>query len=98
MSRSLAKLTCEYLAVAVFKSYPNFFLVIFLTASTGSSNFSSFSLVNIAFRFSLCELDARLNVSAVTLLETVIDTSSSFIMTLKTASQIFTLDNGVLLL
>ena len=73
MSESLPISTCESVVVAAFNSYPDSFIVIFATASTISSGFSSFSLANLAFEFSICGLDARLNVSAVTLLESVID-------------------------
>ena len=43
---------------------------------TSLSNWSRFSLVKIAFEFSLCALDVRLNVSAVTLLASAIASSS----------------------
>ena len=86
------------LVVAMFNSYPELFIVMFLTALTRLSDFSIFSLVNIAFKFSFCELDALLNVSAVRLIASVIDNSSSSLMNLNTASQIFTLYNGILML
>ena len=56
------------------------------------------SVVNITFKLSLYELDTCLNVSEVTLLEYVIDTSSYSLMTFRIASQIFMLDHGDLLL
>ena len=93
----LASLTCAPLTVAVFNSYLMSFIVIFATESTSLSEFSSFSLENIVFGFYFCELDARLHLSEVTFSGSVIDLSSSSLMTLNTASQIFTLDNGILL-
>ena len=84
--------------VAVFNSYTMLFIVVLLTVLTRSPEFYSFSIANIAFKFTLCELDARLHVSEVTLLEYFIAPCSSYLTTLKTASRIFTLGNGILLL
>ena len=98
MSGSLAILTCASLMVAVFNPYLTSFIVMFLTASTSSSDFYSFSLVKIALKFYLYEVDARLYVSSETLLASVIYPSSYSFVTLKTTSQILTLDIGVLLL
>ena len=92
------RLLCVSLAVSVFNSYLEAFMVKLLIMLTSLSDLSSLSLVNVASAFSLCELDARLNASAVTLLVSVIDSSSSSIMTFSIASQIFVLDNGVLFL
>ena len=75
----------EYLASLIFK---------YFTESSSLSDLSSFLLVQIAFAFYLCVLDAWLNISAVMLLSSAIDSSS---MTLRIASQIFSLDNGVFL-
>ena len=58
VSGLLARSTYVSLAVTVFNSYPPSFILIFLTLLTSLCDFSSFSLVNIAFVFSLCELDA----------------------------------------
>ena len=69
-------------------------IVTLLTASTILSDLSSFSLVNIAFELSLCLFDTLLDVSAVTLFASDID--SSF-MALRIAYQIFTLNNEILL-
>ena len=67
---------CVSLTVAVFDSwYLASLFVKFFTASTSLSDLSSFSLVNIALAFSLCILDAWLNVSAVTLLASTVDSS-----------------------
>ena len=71
------------LLVTVFNSYPELIIFNFLTASTSSSDLSRFSLVKIAFGFSLYELDACLNVSSVTSLASVIDPTSSSLMTFK---------------
>ena len=98
VSRLLVRSTCASLAVALFNSYPALFIVKILIALSSLSDLSSFSLVKIASTFSLCKLDAWLNTSAVTLLVSVIDSSSSYITTFKIAPQIFTLDNGLLLL
>ena len=81
--------------VCVFDSqYLASLIVKFFTASTKLPDLSSFSLVKIAFAFSLCVFDAWPNVSAVTLLVSAIYSSS---MTLRIASQMFALDNGLLL-
>ena len=98
LSGLLTDPTCVSLAVTVFNSFPTLFIYVFTTALTRSSEFSSFSLAKIEFEFSLCELDSRLNLSAVTLLASGIAPSSSSLVTLKTASRIFALDNGVFLL
>ena len=89
MSGSLIRSPCVTLAGAVLNSDPVSFIFKLLIASTRLSNFSSFSLVNIVFEFSLCELDALLNASAVTLLSYAIDSYSYSIMPFKIASQIF---------
>ena len=82
----------------MFNSDLESFIVKLLIALTRLSDFSSFSLVNIVFKFCLCELDVLMNASAVTLLSSAIDSYSSSIMTFNIASQIFVLDNGVLML
>ena len=97
VSGFLSILPCESLAVTVFNSYPASFNVKLFIEWTRSSDLSIFSLVNIASKFSLCELDAWMNASEVTLSASVIDYSSSSIMTFNINSRIFTLDNGVLL-
>ena len=89
---------CVALAVAVLNSYPVSFIFKLLIALTISSNFSSFSLVNIVFEFSICELDVWLNASSVTFLSSANDSYSSSIMTFSIDSRIFMLGNGVLLL
>ena len=81
VSRLLVRSPCASLMVAVFNSYPEFFIVGLLIVLTSLSNLSIFSLVNIAFEISLCELDAWLNTSAVTLLASVIDSSLSYLVT-----------------
>ena len=81
--------------VATLHSYPAVFIFMFVTALTRSFEFSSFSLANIAFGFSLCVMKARLNISAVKLLASFITPSSSYLMTCNISSLIFTLDNGV---
>ena len=86
MSGLLARSTCTSLTVAVFNSYPTLFIVMFLTVLTSLFGFSTSSLVNIAFGFSLCDVYARLNVSSLTLLFFVMYPSSSSLMNLSTAS------------
>ena len=88
-------LTLVSLVVAMLNSYPTSFIVMLATVLTRLSDFSSFSLSKSAFEFSLCELNTRLKIAAVTLLPSVIDTYSSSLMTLKTAYQISTLDYGI---
>ena len=90
VSGFLLRPPCVSLAVAIFNSYPVSFIVKFLNALNTSSNLSSFSLVNTAVMFSLYELDAWLNVSAVTLLASIIYPYSSSLVTFKISSQIFT--------
>ena len=82
----------------MFNSYPELFILNLLIASNILSDLSSFSLVNIASGFSLCELDTLLNESVVTLLASVIDSSLSYIMNLTITPKIFALDKGALLL
>ena len=97
MSGLLEILRCVSLAVAEFNSYLTSFIVVFDTALTRSSKFSSFSLANIEFGFSLCGLNVILDISAVMFSASVIAYSSSSLMDLNTAFLIFNLDNGVLL-
>ena len=61
---------------------------------TSLYDLSSFSLVNIAFAFSLCVMEVWLNVSLVTLLASDIYSSPT---TLHIDSQIFSFNNSVLL-
>ena len=89
---------CVSLAVALFNSYPELFILKLLIASNILSDLSSFSLTNIASDFSLCELDTWMNASSVTLLASVIDSSLSYIMNLTITPQIFALDKGASLL
>ena len=86
VSGSLVRSPCASLAVAVFNSYPQSCIFKSLVSLNSSSDFSRLSLVNIAFYFFLCELDVRLNASAVTLLASVIDSSSYYLITFKVAS------------
>ena len=61
----------------MFDSYYSESLIFkYFTASTRSSNLSSFSLVKISFELLVCVLDACMNVSSVTLLSSAIDLSS----------------------
>ena len=85
VSGSLVRLPSASFLVAVLNAYPEMFIVKLLIASTSLSNFSSFSLVNIASKFSICEMDAWLNTSSVTLFASVINFSSSYIITFKIA-------------
>ena len=99
-SRLLANSTCMSLAVAAFNSYPKLFIVMLsnlVTALTSLFGFSSFSLADIVFEFSLCGLKVRLNISEVKLLLSVIAYYCSYIMTCNISSLIFTLDNGIFL-
>ena len=98
VSGLLIRLPCASLIVSVFNSYLALFIVKIMIELTSLSDFSSFSLVNIAFGHYLCELNARLKATSEMLLVSVIDSSSSYIMTFKIASRIFTFDNGVLFL
>ena len=83
--------------VAVFNSYPTSFIVMLATALTSLFEFTSFSLANIAFKLFLCKLNARLNVSVVTLLASAIDSYFSSLVTWSISHKIFTFDNGVML-
>ena len=71
------------------------FIVMFVAALTRFSESSILSIKNIDFKFSLCEMDARLHVSAVTLVASFIAYFSYSPVTLNTASRIFTLGNGI---
>ena len=73
------------------------FNLVFVTVLTTSFEFSSFLLANIVFKFSLCGLTARLNVSALVVLASVIACSYSSIITCNIASPILTLDHGIFL-
>ena len=97
MSGLLANLACASLTKAAFNSYLTLFIVIYATAFTSLLELSIFSLANITFKISLFGLNARLKVSKVTLVVSVIASYSSYLMTCNIYSQIFTFYNGVLL-
>ena len=61
---SISRSTCVSITVAMLNSYTTPFIVMFLTASTSLSNILSFSLANIVFEFSLCELDMTTHISS----------------------------------
>ena len=90
VSGLIVRSPCASLTVAFLNKNLAMFIVKLLIVLASSSDLSSFALVNIASVFYLCELDAWLKASAVTLLACIIDYSWSSIMTFKTDSWIFT--------